>query len=250
VDALELAPDPGPGERTAAIYGKDDRSAEPRIYPWVTIGKLTTDDGEECTAALVGACYALTAGHCVVDEASGKAYAGKKLHFASGSLASGIDALAFGYEYSKSQTRDWAIVHLREPLGRKLGWMGVKKVSGNEIDPEQGYIVAGYNFDLFAGKKLTADKDVDILFRDEAEPDLIYHDANSAPGSSGAPVFYMDKNGRPWIVAVNTTAVVQQDGSQLHVDGPPTSPTVLATAMATDQFFGSLRRFLASHPCR
>ena len=61
-------------EITTLFFGQDDREPvdKPMLTPWNAIGQLETASGNLCTATLIAANMALTAGHCLLTPPRGR----------------------------------------------------------------------------------------------------------------------------------------------------------------------------------
>jgi len=240
----------------AAVFGKENRKVVgDNIFPWTTIGKLTTKKGD-CTATLVGECVVITAAHCTgLDSQTTPGPATFVPRFARGSeeykaksvyLAHGVDRSTV-FSDPANFVKDWAFVRLRGKPGDYWGWLGVKSgwlVSNSDMHTFADTVaVAGYNSD-FGGGALSVDKAADMQSLARfgsgsklSKPMLCFH-ADTSPGSSGGPIF-AGKNLDQLIVGINTRG----DNGKL-----PDSSDKCSGGVPSDYFFNELKAYL-KQPC-
>lgn len=245
-----LLPDAGPRERTAAIYGKDSRVLMTSSkYPWRAIGELSTDIS--CTASLISSCHILTAAHCVASRSGdAKDVTAMKFQGSNGGPSAGVESLVFGRR-DRNPASDWAVLKLGANLGDQLGWLGLKNKRGDAIDLKKKFILAGYNTDMGnEGRQASVDPRLQVRSHDAVLPNLIFHNANAAVGSSGGPIFEIEGAERAWVVAVNTMAVVGEGKKQIFYETEPADPSKLGVAVASAQFYEQVVKFIAEHPCQ
>ena len=249
---LELQPNAGENVKMTAIYGKDNRVPIPKGFPWTSIGKLgNAEIGGHCTATMISECHALTASHCV-SYANNTPHDPRKMKFVPSSGGGFSDVELFYFNPFGHRLRyDWAVLKLKGKPGLKTGWMGVRNSAVNRIQLEEKFILAGYSDDIGGnGTEATVDRNVFFKASDEHTPHFLYAKANSSKGSSGASIFYNDKDGKPWIVAVNTRAYLYSNGGQVQFAGVPEDLNKLANAVATGQFYNEMLDFMSKHPCK
>jgi protease YdgD len=106
-------------------------------YPWSAIGRLNTGGRGFCTGALVGERLVLTQAACLYNAPAGRWWHASEMHFQAGyqrdhSLA---DSPVAGFTPAPgfnpragatlaNLTNNWALVELRAPIGRQVGWLG------------------------------------------------------------------------------------------------------------------------------
>lgn len=245
-----LTPSPGPLTKYSAVYGSDNRKLMKAEYPWRAIGALVQDDKNICTVTLISSCFALTAAHCVSNrDGTAKAIENISFQASNNGPKSKVKDFLFG-QYRKDATDDWAILKLEENLGDQLGFLGVENLMGSQIDATRKHIIAGYNADMGNnGREPTVDDEVQIRFHHKDSTNFIYHNANTYSGSSGSAIFYFNEKNEPWIVGINTRAILNSDGRQFYFKKEPKDHNLLASGVATNQFWDSVLRFMANNPC-
>ena len=130
-----------PNEDRGIPDGVDDRILmTSRKYPWSTIGRVqgTTANAKNyhCTGTLIYDNLVLTNSHCVIDSKTG--VFSKKIrflpNFINGKVRSlkdiaSVEKVVYGTNFKsrkKDYAKDWAILVLDKPLGRKYGYQGWK----------------------------------------------------------------------------------------------------------------------------
>ncbi|MEA5551683.1 trypsin-like serine protease [Anabaena cylindrica UHCC 0172] len=222
---------PDPEHR--GTIGPDDRIPMfSREYPWSAIGRIqgTTTDAQNysCTGTLIGDDSVLTNAHCVIDPETHQL--SRQIIFSpnviDGKVADQrdiafVERVTYGTDFTDdeitNQTQDWAIMKLNKPIGRKYGYLGHKSLptstlinnpkkfafvgySGDYPDPK----TRGYEF-LKAGAGWTAGYQVGCSIVKE-ERDILFHDCDTAAGSSGGPIMAWIGN-KPYIVALNNAEI-------------------------------------------
>lgn len=248
-----LSPNPGPETNYSAVYGKDNRTLMKTEYPWRAIGQLTFNGDGYCTATLISSCHIVTASHCLA-KTDGTSYDHEKITFQASN--NGPTSKIIDYQrgrFDKSDLYDWAVVKLEENIGDKVGWLGVKNIKGPDLGNKEKFIIAGYNGDLEeGGKRATVDDSVNIRFHHSDANNLIYHNGNTFKGSSGASIFHFDESNHPWIVGINTKAVLLSDGNryrQAYFKNEPADWKKLAAGVSTNEFWSEMLLFIANNPC-
>ena len=187
---------PQAGPRGEAADGSESVVVDTTTYPARAVGTLTFVQGGEagaCTGFMIDANTVLTAAHCVhqgggdVDSAWStdlvfnpgqngettpyRTCNGTGAHAPDGWLVDGLEA------------SDYGVVQLDCNIGRRVGWFGLTlSGQGNGLVGRLAQ-VRSYPTDL-AGQQDAARGRIRAT-----NPKMLFHDAPTAPGSDGAPVF-------------------------------------------------------------
>lgn len=247
-----MKPNHGRFDQNAGLYGPDNRVVmTSNQYPWRAIGKLHLPGNNHCTATMVSACHVLTAAHCVSNEAGvATPLSGMSFQGSGNGPVSEVSAARFG-NFGQRIREDWAVLKLKRNIGSSIGWMGIRNTTGNSIDANKKLVLAGYSNDREnGGARATVDQNVSIRYTDRESPNLMYMRANTAPGSSGGAIFEFDDKGNPWILGVNSRAVLTKDTrKQVQFPADENNPEHLANGVASNQFYTQLVDFMAKNPC-
>lgn len=199
------------------LKGQDDRIlVEASEYPWSAIGRFNKRTGGHCTAALVGEAVAITSAHCLWNKRTYRFLGPESVVFVGGwnrgefIAASEAERILIPPDYdAKSPPKlsnvihDWAIVLLKEPVGRTVGTVGVSALSKKQLralnKKKTVFVQAGYSTD----KKHVITAHVGCFVQGWVDGiDVIQHQCDAVPGDSGSPVFMIHK-GRVSVVALH-----------------------------------------------
>ncbi|MCZ4280670.1 trypsin-like serine protease [Kiloniella laminariae] len=110
-------------------------------YPWSTLGRLNIGGRAFCTGVMIGKNHLYTQAHCLYNKAEKRWWKEEELHFRAGYQrdnhigSSDIARIEISESYDPanpnslaSMTGDWALVTLKEPLGQRTGWLGLKNM--------------------------------------------------------------------------------------------------------------------------
>lgn len=210
-----------PGGQAESVIGDDgrtwlrDRTTE---YPNAAIGRLDfRQRGASywCTATLIDADTALTAGHCVHEGGSAAADGwSTRVRFSPGihgntapfGSCGATELLTVGAWYrTGSEYQDLGLVQLDCEVGATVGWFGYRAVPGARGLLGVGVQVRGYPGDMVWGSLWTMADRIRV-----SQARMVFYQADTYGGQSGAPVF----NGRgcngvtgPCILAVHAYGV-------------------------------------------
>ncbi|WYM01702.1 MAG: trypsin-like serine protease [Gloeotrichia echinulata CP02] len=222
-DGLGRAAKPNEGDSRGIIGVIDNRiPMTSSKYPWSAVGRIkgTTADGSGyyCTGTLIDANLVLTNAHCVIDPETGKL--STRIQFLPNVIdrnyrdVAEVKRVFYGTDFSQSSnlsSRDWAILKLNQPLGRKYGYLGWKSLpSATLISNRKAFYFVGYSKDFpnenyqkyfSAGPGWTASFEAGCSIVGE-ESGFLLHDCATAGGSSGGPIVAVI-DGDPYIVALN-----------------------------------------------
>jgi protease YdgD len=184
--------------------GVDDRILmTSNKYPWSTIGRVqgTTTDAKSyhCTGTLIYDNLVLTNSHCVIDAETGVLSREIKFlpNFINGRVRNprdiaSVEEVVYGTDFkngNQDNAKDWAILVLDKPLGRKYGYLGWKSIPSNILVRNQNaFFFVGYSGDFpkfNPGMIAGFEKGCSIVAE---EAGLLLHDCDTAGGSSGGPI--------------------------------------------------------------
>lgn len=133
-------------------------------YPWSAIGRLNVAGRSFCNGILIGPRQVLTQARCLYAAREGRWFQALEMHFiaayqtdsylADSPVAGFTAAPGFnpaGGTSLANLTNNWAVVSLRDPIGRATGWLGVEWNNANlkaaADDGTATYLRAGYRAD-------------------------------------------------------------------------------------------------------
>lgn len=207
------------------LFGHDDRVpvVNTSAPPWNAIGQLKTASGTLCTATLVSAYQAITAGHCLLNQLDGKIDRATMLRFiyekgkwrheiqdidsyVDPELASKMTVGKNGWIVpSSAGTSDFGVIILRTPffdiLPIPLFGGDKQKLSKSIALNNMQMTQAGYSIDnleiLHYHNKCIATGWVNKY--------ILLHQCDTLPGDSGSPLLLKTKTG--WnIIAIQSSA--------------------------------------------
>lgn len=221
---------PDPTELKTLFFGKDDRQpiTETASQPWEAIGQLETASGNLCTATLISAHLALTAGHCLFSP-PGKLDKAVALRFISNGKGK------WRYEIHDIESR------VDPQLGKRLkadgeGWIVPTSAAPYDYgliilhNPPSGItplpLFTGSRNDLSVALKNTARRvtqagypldHLDMLYEHNdclvtgwVQKGVLSHQCDTLPGDSGSPLLLKVNNA--WqLIAVQSSAPAAKD---------------------------------------
>lgn len=148
---------------TDHFFGRDDRiRVDAQQPPWRFMGQFTNPAGESCTATLIARDVIITAAHCINTDQGVRAN-GEFQPAAGGASGRAVAYLVSErYDYRRFNSTDeidnldWALLRLDRPLGERLGFAGVRNLTGQGAAAATAADLyqAGYSWDT--GETLSA----------------------------------------------------------------------------------------------
>ncbi|MBX2986337.1 MAG: trypsin-like serine protease [Bdellovibrionaceae bacterium] len=255
--SLERTPSHTPDQKTAAIYGRDNRYVDENPEgPFRMLGKIKIGSGH-CTAVMISACHALTAGHCT-NLAKEQPEGDRTITYVSADgKHQSVATRAWGNgKITSVSNKDWGLIQLKEPIGQSTGWMSLVNTGGGATKTllkslcptsRPPLILAGYSADIEEGHGLSVDDQVKLIHSDD--DNILRFRANSFKGSSGAPLWRLNCNNQPEIIGVNIGAAVSVDPDGNQVTLRQNEDKILAAGLATRQFFKKVKQLMEKSPC-
>ena len=232
-----------PYDQSRARIGRDDRIPMiSRKYPWSAIGRIigksTNGNLYTCTGTLISENVVLTNSHCVIDPKTHQL--SKRVVFLpnviNGELQDDNDAavaekVLYGTDFTEdnitNQKKDWALIQLNKPIGRKYGYLGWKSLPDSTlIKNQKKFIFVGYSSDFPNPKKrgyefLSGGSGWTASFQEKCsilgnKQDVLIHNCDTTSGSSGGSII-ASINGQPYIVALNNAEIKSSDGTAVNL---------------------------------
>ncbi|MFN6499713.1 MAG: trypsin-like serine peptidase [Nostoc sp. DedQUE01] len=217
-----------PGQERLIIGSKDDRiPMTSRNYPWSAVGKIegvsAEGNGYSCTGTLISEDVVLTNAHCVVNAETGEVSQAIAFlpNLVNGVVKSKNDVayatnVYYGTDF-KNRTladyaKDWAILKLNKPIGKKYGYLGWKSLpSSTLVGDTKKFALVSYSGDfpnpkiyetLRAGESMTAGVHLEcsILRRQD---NLLYHNCDTNQGASGGAIIG-NIDGKYYVLALHS----------------------------------------------
>lgn len=202
------------------VKGADDRvEVAAGQYPWSAVGRVNNGQGGHCSGVLVGPRLAVTAAHCLWNKKTRRPMPAQSLRFVAGYdrgqyLAfSAVEStvVAPGWRFDTAYgpalaAQDWALLVLAEPLGDRVGWVGL----GGAPNPADWLVTVGYGQD----KAHIPAAHLGCHVAGALAGGVLTHDCDAVHGDSGAPVLVW-KAGVPTLAAIHVATFGFGDGKFL-----------------------------------
>ncbi|MGE4279485.1 MAG: serine protease [Magnetospirillum sp.] len=202
------------------IKGADDRiEVAAGQYPWSAVGRLNNGQGGHCSGILLGPKLAVTAAHCLWNKKTRRPMPAASLRFVAGydrgqylaftNVERTIISPGWQFDVPYSPvlaSQDWALLILAEPLGDKVGWVGLGSTPG----PADWLVTVGYGQD----KAHIPAAHLGCHVAGKLASGVLTHDCDAVHGDSGAPVLVW-KNGVPTLSAIHVATFGTGGGKYL-----------------------------------
>jgi protease YdgD len=202
------------------FFGHDDRvRVNVQDTPWRFIGRFTNSAGESCTATLIARNVIITAAHCI--NGDNGVTAGGVFVASNGATAHTVAyALNPRYDYHRFISgndidgMDWALLRIDNPLGERLGFAGVRSITGSGLQSAHAanLLQAGFAWDT--GDTMAANVNCHIvrLYND----DTFAHECDTTRGDSGSSFLVRDGDGYS-VIGVDSNFRSNPDGPFLYI---------------------------------
>ncbi len=220
------------------FFGRDDRvRVNAQELPWRYIGQFTNGAGEACTATLIARDVIVTAAHCIHTGHGVQADGVFRAEAGGGEARSIAYIVNPRFNYNLFTTTndidglDWALIRIDQPLGTRLGFAGVRNLTGEGQAAARAAELyqAGYSWDT--GDTLSANERCHLVetYRDNT----FSHQCDTTRGDSGSA--FLVRNGQGF-------DVIGVDSNYRNNPGGP----VINIAVSAASFQSFVADFIAS----
>ncbi len=203
------------------FFGRDDRvRVDAHDAPWRFIGEFTNGAEEQCTATLIARDVIVTAAHCIHTDAGVRA-GGVFEPAAGGASANTIAYLIdpnFNYKSfnasNESDGLDWALLRIDRPLGDRLGFAGVRNLTGQGRDAARAADLyqAGFSWDTGA----TLSVNIRCHIAETYGDNTFAHECDTTRGDSGSAFLVRSGSGYD-VIGVDSNFRSNPDGPFIYI---------------------------------
>lgn len=203
------------------FFGRDDRvRVNAQQAPWRYMGRFTNVEGEACTATLIARDVIVTAAHCIHTE-HGVTGGGEFAPAAGGGNARATHyAVSPRYNYRLFNSTDeidgldWALIRLDQPLGQRLGFAGVRNLTGQGLAAARAADLYQGGFSWDTGDTLSANIACHLV--QTYQDGTFAHECDTTRGDSGSA--FLVRNGQGFdVVGVDSNFRSNPNGPFLYI---------------------------------